>query len=84
MEATESLIDIIASNCPINIKSTKVIPTSISDHDMVGCIRKLNTLKFKPRVIRCRHYKHNPDKIIDELRSLDWSKVYQNTRVNDA
>ena len=79
-EATESLIDIIASNRPINIKSTKVIPTSIRDHDMVGCVRKLNSLKFISKVITCRDYKHhNPDKIIEELRSLDWTKVYQNT-----
>ena len=52
---------------------------------MVGCARKINTLKFKPRVITCRDYKHyNPDKMNEEFRSLNWTEVYQNTRVNNA
>ena len=46
---------------------------------------KLQSYCIASKLIKCRDYKHyNPDKMIDELRSLDWSKVYQNTRVNDA
>ena len=28
----------------------------LSDHEMVGCIRKLNHVKFTPNVITCRNY----------------------------
>ena len=52
---TSSIIDIIATNKE-NIKLANVIPTTLSDHDMVGCVRKVNHSKFVPRTIRCRDY----------------------------
>ena len=36
-ESTETLIDIIATNNSLNLIDNDVIPTSIGDHDMVGC-----------------------------------------------
>ena len=39
---TETLIDLIATNNPSVISCTEVLPTSLSDHDMVCCLRKLN------------------------------------------
>lgn len=38
-----TLRDIIATNNPATIADTCVHPTSISDHDMVACLRKLTT-----------------------------------------
>ena len=43
-DSTGSLIDIIATNNPASIKDSGVIPLSIGDHDMVGCVRKLNSI----------------------------------------
>ena len=50
-ETTSTLIDIIATNKPISIQSTMVMPTSFSDHDLICCVRKLNHMKFKPMEI---------------------------------
>ena len=57
VEASESLIDVILTNKPSNVVKTEVIPTGIGDHDMVGCTRKMNRLRFKPRQIICRDYR---------------------------
>ena len=38
----ESLLDVILTSCPESVARTEVIATSIGDHEMVGCIRKLN------------------------------------------
>lgn len=45
-EVSKTLIDIIATNCVENLDDSEVIPTSIGDHEMVGCVRKLNSRKF--------------------------------------
>ena len=37
-DSTGSLIDIIATNNPASIKDSEVIPLSIGDHNMVGCV----------------------------------------------
>ena len=55
---SSTLIDIIATNKPSVLKSTDVIPTSLSDHDMVGCVRKLNHINFAPKVIKCRDFQN--------------------------
>ena len=57
-ESTETLIDIIATNNSQNLIDNDVIPTSIGDHDMVGCVRKVNCVKFQPWLITCRDYKN--------------------------
>ena len=36
---SETLIDVILTNKPSNVVKTEVIPTSIGDHDVVGCAR---------------------------------------------
>ena len=52
---------------------------------MVGGARKINTSKFKSRLITCRNYKnYNPRKMIGELGGLDWSNVTNNLNVNDV
>ena len=43
---SKSLID-IATNNETSICATDVFPISIGDHDMIGCVRKTNTTKFK-------------------------------------
>ena len=43
---TSTLIDIISTNNKSNILSSHVIPLSIGDHDMVGCLCKINCFTF--------------------------------------
>ena len=82
---SNTLINIIASNNSSTISKTDVISTSIGDHDMVGCCRKINLLKFNPRVITCRNYKnYASEKLCSDLNSVDWSPVYDALDVNSA
>ena len=81
---TSSMIDIIATNKE-NIKLANVIPTTLSDHDMVGCVRKVNHSKFVPRTIRCRDYSnYDPETFKQQLKDADWSAVYGTTNLNDS
>ena len=84
-ETSETLIDVILTNSPTNIKRTEVIPTSISDHYMVGCVRKLNHSDFKARNIICRDYKnYRPGDMNKDLEAIDWSPFYICQNVNEA
>ena len=70
--STKTLIDIIATNNPVSIKTTDVFPLSIGDHDMIGCVRKINSTKFKPMTITCRDYKnYNQRQMNNELKLID-------------
>ena len=69
---SKTLIDIICSTKPSSISKTDTIPTSISDHDMVGLVRKLNHFKYTPKTIRCRNYsKYNHEVMCNELNKFD-------------
>ena len=39
---TKILIDVIMTNNRSSVQHTKVIPLSLSDHDCVKCVRKIN------------------------------------------
>ena len=81
----ESLLDVILTSCPESVARTEVSATSIGNHEMVGCIRKLNCSSFKPRKIICRNYKnYRPDDLNKDLESLDWSPLYKFKNVNEA
>ena len=47
---SRSLIDVIYTNEPWNIYSVKGIPAGLSDHDLVGCIRKIHSFKYQPKL----------------------------------
>ena len=51
---SSTLIDLIATNNPMSISKSMVFATSINDHDMVGCIKKVSYFKYAPKVITCR------------------------------
>ena len=77
---SHSLIDIIATNNPETIKTANVIPLSIGDHDMVGCVRKINAVKLKLRTIVCRNFSnYNPKALNDTLKLIDRSIALTNT-----
>ena len=45
------LIDVLLSNKPSNISKTPVVPLSISDHDCIAHVRKLNNAKIPSREV---------------------------------
>lgn len=84
-QTSSTLIDLIITNRPSTISKSDVIATSLSDHDMVACVRKLNFQKFESRTIKCRNYaNYNPTNLNDEISTIDWQPVYQETCVSVA
>ena len=84
-DTTKALFDIIATNSTATIIHHDVIPTGIGDHDMVGCVRKINSTKFKSRLIKCRDYrKYNPNEMTDDLRKQNWYPVPNSSNVKEA
>lgn len=82
---SSTLIDIIATNKSENIVITDVIPVSLSDHDMIICVRKINNLKYKARYIKTRNYtRYDPVKLQSDLKAVDWTPVLQCIEVNRA
>ena len=62
---TSSLIDLIFVNKPNSYPTVNVVSTSLSDHDLIGVTRKINTHKYPARVIKCRDYsKYNPELLV--------------------
>ena len=84
-DSTSTLIDIIGTNNPVTIRDARVIPTGIGDHDMVGCVRKINLAREAPRQITCRNYRnYDPEKLKEDLRNSDWLHVMNCVDVNEA
>ena len=66
---SSSLIDIIFVKETLRIAKSEVLPMSISDHDMIGCVYKINSIKFNGRTIRCRDYRnYNPEQLQKDIR----------------
>ena len=56
---TATLIDHIASTCPNNVVESGVLKISMSDHNMVYCIRRLNgSFKKDHKAIKTRNIKN--------------------------
>ena len=82
---SKTLIDVICCNVPHNIFSVKVIPAGLSDHELIGCARKLNNVKFNPRIVTCRNFaNYNPKLFCEELNSANLVEVYSFISVNEA
>ena len=82
-EHSTSLIDVILSTHPHNFSLRNVIPPGLSDHYMIGCIPKMNCLKFQPRPIKCRNYaKYDKEAFNKDLRCASWDSVLTSFDVN--
>ena len=82
-EQSKTLIDIIATNRPENIVKSDVIATSLSDHDLVACVRKLNNRKFPKKTVRCRNYRtYDPEQMKSDLKNVNWNSVTTAPNVN--
>ena len=84
-DTSSTIIDLLFTNCPHNINYADVFVTSISDHDMIGGVRKINNVKIPMRTVKCRNYgKYNPDKLCEDVGTIDWEPVYASHDVNAA
>ena len=84
-DTSSSLTDLVFSNCPVNITHANVINSSLSDHNMIGTVRKINHLKHSSRTLKCRIYaKCNHQKFRNGVSEIDWSLVYPSIDANVA
>ena len=62
-----------------------VIPLSLSDHDCIVCVQKINHKETPPREIIYQNYRHyDPIAFNNNLRNFGWSPLYSCSNVNDA
>jgi len=82
---SSTLIDVLLTNKPDVISSSNVISSSLSDHKMIECVRKINHIKTSPPIINCRNYsKYDISEVSRSLNSKNWSPLYNMTNVNAA
>ena len=73
-ENSSTLIDVVLTNTPENISQCDTLLSSLSDHEMIGFIRKKVVTKYAPKRITSRNYKnYNPEIIQTEFNSVDWT-----------
>ena len=84
-EDSKTLTDTIFTNIPKNISKANTVSTSLSDHDMVGCVRKLNHLKYESKTIHCRNYRdYDPKALQEDLQEQSWVTYYSIKEPNSA
>ena len=82
---SSTLIDIILTNSEQNIAKWKVVPLSLSDHDCVGCVRKLNNRKYTGKTIKIRNYSnYNSTEFCKDINAENWHKLYLIQSANEA
>ena len=80
---SQTLIDLLLSNKPEHLSDVEVIPSAISNHDIIGCRRKIGNYKPDPETITCRNYKnYDADKVKVQLAGESWNFVYNKTDPN--
>ena len=55
---SSTFIDVILTNPPHNMINANSIISSLSDHNVIKWVNKLNNIKLNPRTIKCRDYKN--------------------------
>ena len=78
-------IDLIFTNKAANVTNASFFPLWFMDHDMIGCVRRINTIKYDPRAMECRgckHYKHND--LCNEIKNINWKPIEEASDVNKA
>ena len=74
---SSTLLDLFATNSPKNVALAKVIPSTLSDHDMLVVVRKITAGKIPPRPIECRNFsKYDQLTFIEDLEKCSWDDVY--------
>ena len=74
---SSTLIDLITTNNPSMISKYDVFQTSLSDHNIVGSIRKLHHVKYSPKVITCRNYSaYDPNTMNEDFKNVNWQPIY--------
>ena len=82
-EDTSTFINLLFVNKPYNFPTAKVIATSLSDHEIIFCSRKINTHKHPNRTKKCRNYRaYDHHQLQNDANNIDWSPIYGMYNVN--
>ena len=82
---TSSFIYLIFVNRPASFPTVCVVATSLSDHELISCTRKINTEKYPLYTINCRNYvNYDKKNLINNTRVINWEPVYHSNGVNFA
>ena len=54
-QSSSTLLDLFATNSPKNVTLAKVIPSTLSDHELLVVVRKIDAGKLPPRSIEGRN-----------------------------
>ncbi len=75
---SSTLIDLIATNNPQNLSTSGVLSSSLSDHELTFCVRKLNWMRFPAEIKTFRNYaNYNQEDFCAELFNVNWDDVLQ-------
>ena len=70
--SSATLIDVILTNEPSTITNSETINASLSDHDIIACVRKANNIKHEADTTKCRDIsRYNVDFINNDLLNAD-------------
>ena len=84
-KTSESIIDVILTNTPSNVSHSEVIVSSLSDHNMIACTRKMNNIKYNPSLITFRNFSNYDVSVVNnELLNSNWDAVYNATSADLA
>ena len=84
-ETSESLIDVMLASSKNLVKETKVVPSSISDHDLIYAVLNLKRCPQTPTYITTRSYKnYQRDAFIHDLSQVPWHIIETFDDVEDS
>ena len=68
------LIELVCTNCVVNVTHTYIIISLPSDHNMIGTVKKINQLKYSSRTIKCRNYvTFDSQTFCNDISEIGWS-----------
>ena len=84
-EETNTCIDVILTNNKTTISDSGAFPLSMSDHDIIGCVRKVHHVKYQYKTITCRNYaKYDPKLMQEDLKSQNLNEIKSIQHVKQA
>ena len=84
-KSSATLIDVILASNKNLVRAAKVIPVSISDHDLVYAVLKLKRQRTKPTFITTRSFKkYQHEAFLRDISPIPWSVVDFFDEVNDS
>ena len=84
---SSTFIDIIASTHQHNIAKAIVFPNDISDHDLIGVVRKLKNTKYRgllPGNLLRNYKSYNKEIFKNDLKTVQWDSLLRINDLNDA